>query len=85
MYRSIKRFETMVRHPYVDFIFGLIIIVLGLMDAADTFWKDILSGNLGANHAIMLLGLAHAVKALPSALATLMLFFEAEIKHSDRE
>ena len=69
--------EKFVRNPWVELLLGIIIFSTGLMEAGDDMLADITSGNLGAHHGVMLLGLAHAIKAVPVLLAGFALISRA--------
>lgn len=78
MHKFIKRMETTFRNPWLELIVGLVLIITGFSEAGETLFDDLSSGNLGSHHGVMLLGLAHALKAVPSLLTGLMLFVESE-------
>lgn len=82
MHRFIKWLENAVRNPYVELFVGLILIVTGLSEAGENIFSDVSSGNLGAHHGVIALGFAHCMKAIPSMLAAIMMFAEADHKSS---
>ena len=81
MHKVAKAIERFVRNPYVELIIGLIIMATGLAEAGDSIVEDISSGDVGAHHGIILLGVAHAFKAVPSILTGILLFANAEAEN----
>jgi hypothetical protein len=73
----LKAIENFVRNPWVELLLGIVICSTGLMEAGDDMFADITSGNLGAHHGVMLLGLAHAIKEVPVLLAGFALMSRA--------
>ncbi len=80
MHKLIKRLETAFRNPWLELFVGVVLILTGFAEAGETIFEDISGGNIGSHHGVMLLGLAHALKAVPSLLTGLMLFVESENK-----
>ena len=73
----LKAIENFVRNPWVELMLGIIIFSTGFMEAGDDMLADITSGELGAHHGVMLLGLAHAIKEVPVLLAGFALISRA--------
>ena len=78
MHKFIQKVEKLVKNPHLEAILGIVILATGLVEAGDTLFEDITSGNVGAHHGMILLGFAHAVKALPAILGGLAIFAHAE-------
>lgn len=82
MLAFINKLEKVARHPYAEILIGTILVYTGFSEAGGTLIEDVSSGNLGAHHGVIALGVAHAMKALPSLLAALMLFSDADRKEN---
>jgi hypothetical protein len=80
MHKFLKKIESIARNPWVEAFIGVILLVTGFAEAGENIIEDIKSGNVGAHHGIIMMGLAHAFKSVPSILASMMLFADAE-KH----
>jgi len=78
MHRFLKKIEKFTRNPWTEACIGIILLTIGLVEAGDSIFEDIASGNVGARHGLILLGLTHALKEVPSILGSLMLFADAE-------
>ncbi|MBT3237285.1 MAG: hypothetical protein HOK06_02670 [Rhodospirillaceae bacterium] len=78
MHTFIRKFENAVRNPYVEISVGLVLVITGFAEAGESLFEDVSQGNIGAHHGIIVLGLAHAMKAIPSILGSLVLFAEAD-------
>ena len=78
MHAFIKKMETFVKNPHLEAIIGIIIMATGLVEAGDTLFEDLTSGNVGAHHGLILLGFAHAFKAIPAVLGGMAIFAHAE-------
>jgi len=59
-------------------VVGVILIGTGVSEAGGSIMEDVSNGDLGAHHGVIALGFAHAMKAIPSLLAALMLFADAD-------
>ena len=60
--KSLKKF---VKNPYVNIIIGIILLLSGLVEAWDTLSEDIMNGNFGAHHGVIIFGLFQILKCLP--------------------
>jgi len=78
MHAFLKRVEGVAKSPHLELIVGLILMATGLIEAGEGLFGDLASGNVGVHHGIIVLGFAHAFKAIPSILAGLTLFVDAE-------
>jgi|SaaInl4_135m_RNA_FD_contig_31_1738808_length_606_multi_2_in_0_out_0_2 hypothetical protein len=80
MHIILRNIEAFSRNPWLDVSVGIILMGTGLIEAGESIFEDISSGDIGAHHGVILLGLAHAFKSLPPILAGMMLFADAEQK-----
>ena len=78
MHSFIQKMEKFAKNPHFDAVIGIVLLTTGIIEAGDTIFEDIVSGNVGAHHGIILLGFVHAFKAVPSILGGLALFAHAE-------
>ena len=78
MHKFIQKMERFVKHPHLEAIVGIVILATGLAEAGDTLFEDIISGNVCAHHGMILLGFAHAIKAVPAILGDMAIFAHAE-------
>ncbi len=78
MHSIIQKMEKFVKNPHLEAIIGIIIMATGIIEAGDTIFEDITSGDVGAHHGMILLGFAHAFKALPAVLGGMAIFAHAE-------
>ena len=53
----LKRLEKFSENPWLDMVLGLIIFSTGVMESGDDFMADLTTGNFGAEHGVMLVGL----------------------------
>ena len=82
MHSIIQKIERFARNPYFGAVVGIVLLLTGLAEAGESIFEDIFSGEVGAHHGIILLGFAHAFKAIPSILSSMMLFADAERKEN---
>lgn len=78
MNEFLKKTERVAKSPHLELIVGLILMATGLIEAGETLFEDVASGDIGVHHGMIVLGFAHAFKAIPSVIAGLMLFMDAE-------
>ena len=78
MHSFIQKMEKFVKNPHLEAIIGLVIMATGIIEAGDTMFEDVTSGAIGAHHGMILLGFAHAIKAIPAILGGMALFAHAE-------
>ena len=78
MHSFIRKLEKFVNNPHLEAIIGLFIMATGIIEAGDRIFEDITSGDVGAHHGMILLGFAHAFKALPAVLGGMAIFAHAE-------
>lgn len=78
MHAFLKKIERVAKSPYLELIVGLIIMATGLIEAGESLFEDVANGDIGVHHGMIVLGFAHAFKAMPSVIAGLMLFIDAE-------
>ena len=78
MHSFIQKMEKFARNPHFEAVVGIVLLATGIIEAGDTIFEDITSGNVGAHHGIIVLGFAHAFKAIPAILAGMAIFAHAE-------
>lgn len=78
MHGFLKQMEGVAKSPHLELIVGLVLMATGLIEAGETIFEDVTSGDVGVHHGMIVLGFAHAFKAIPSILTGLMLFVDAE-------
>ena len=78
MHELIQKVERFAKNPHLEALIGILIMATGIIEAGDTIFEDITSGNVGAHHGMILLGFAHAFKAIPAILGGMALFAHAE-------
>ncbi len=66
------------KNPHFEIIIGLVIMATGLIEAGDSIFADVTSGNVGARHGVILIGFAHAFQALPEVLGGVLVFSDGE-------
>lgn len=81
MHAFLKKTERVAKSSHLEWIVGMILMATGLIEAGETLFEDVASGDIGVHHGMIVLGFAHAFKAIPSVLTGMMLFVDAE----DRE
>lgn len=80
MHKFLKKIETAARNPWTEAFIGIVLLITGLADAGESIFEDVTSGNVGAHHGVIMLGMVHVLKAVPSILSSLILFADAERK-----
>lgn len=78
MREFLRKMEGVARSPHLELIVGLILMATGLIEAGETMFEDVTNGDIGVNHGMIVLGFAHAFKAIPSVIGGLLLFVDAE-------
>ena len=78
MHNFIQKMEKFAKNPHFEAVVGIVLLATGIIEAGDTIFEDITSGNVGAHHGIILLGFAHAFKAIPAILGGMAIFAHAE-------
>ena len=68
------RIEKAIKNPWVELALGLVIMSTGLIEAGDSIFADVATGDVGAHHGIALVGLAHAIKSIPAILGGIAIF-----------
>jgi len=61
----VKHFKKWIESPYVNIIIGMILFLSGLSEAWGTLSEDIMNGNFGARHGVIIFGLFHVLKCIP--------------------
>lgn len=78
MQTFLLKMEGVAKSPHLELVVGLILMATGLIEAGETLFEDVASGDIGVHHGMIVLGVAHAFKAIPSVIAGLMMFVDAE-------
>ncbi len=78
MHSFIRKMEKIAKNPHLEAIIGIILLATGIVEAGDTIFEDLTSGNVGAHHGLIVLGFAHAFKAIPAILGGMAIFAHAE-------
>lgn len=73
--------EATAKSPYVELIVGVVLVGTGLFEAGESLFSDIAEGDVGLHHGIIVLGVAHAIKALPGAIMGIVLLLDLESRH----
>jgi hypothetical protein len=60
-----KYIKKFVESPYVNIIIGIILLLSGLSEAWETLFEDIMNGNFGARHGVIIYGLFQVLKCIP--------------------
>jgi hypothetical protein len=60
-----KYLKNFVESPSVNIIIGIILLLTGLSEAWETLSEDIMSGNFGAHHGVIVFGLFKVLASLP--------------------
>jgi hypothetical protein len=60
-----KLLRKFVESPHINILIGLILLLSGLIEAWDTLFQDIMSGNFGARHGVIIFGLFQILKSVP--------------------
>ena len=81
MHKFLKRMEEIAKSPYVELILGVILVGTGLFEAGESLFSDIAEEDVGLHHGIIVLGIAHAIKALPGAIMGIVLLLDLESRH----
>lgn len=74
----LKKMERVAKSPHLELVVGLILMATGLIEAGESLFEDVASGDIGVHHGMIVLGFAHAFKAIPSVIGGLMMFVDAE-------
>ncbi|MEQ8287757.1 hypothetical protein [Thalassospira sp.] len=78
MFPFLKKVESWVRNQWVDASVGFILLFTALSDTGDTLFDDVMSGNVGTSHGVLVLGLAHIIRSIPPVLHSIGLIFYPE-------
>ena len=78
LHNFLKRLEEFAKSPLVELVVGLILVGTGLVEAGESLFEDLSAGNVGVHHGIIVLGVVHAIKALPGTIAGMGLLLDAE-------
>ncbi|MAL40821.1 hypothetical protein [Thalassospira sp.] len=78
MFPLLKKVETWVRNQWVDATVGFILLFTALNDTGDTLVDDVITGNVGTSHGVLVLGLAHVVRSIPPVIKSIGIIFYPE-------
>ncbi len=81
MHSIIVKIENAFKNPWLEAALGIVIMATGLAEAGESLFEDVASGEVGAHHGVIILGLVHTIKAVPSILGGLIIMAHS----SDRE
>lgn len=81
MHKFLKRMEAIAKSPYVELVVGVVLVATGLFEAGESLFSDIAEGDVGLHHGVIVLGVAHAIKALPGAIMGIVLLLDLESRH----
>ncbi|OQY49077.1 MAG: hypothetical protein DRR08_06315 [Candidatus Parabeggiatoa sp. nov. 2] len=59
-----KYIKKFVESPSVNIIIGIILLLTGLSEAWETLSEDIMNGNFGAHHGVIIFGLFKVLESL---------------------
>jgi hypothetical protein len=60
--------QTFVEHPVTNLVKGIVLIVIGLTEAARTFREDLAHGRLRVGHGLVIIGIFSTLEALPELI-----------------
>ena len=63
--RVARAIAAFVEHPVTNLVKGIVLLLIGLTEAARTFREDIASGRLRVGHGLVIIGLFSILDALP--------------------
>jgi hypothetical protein len=66
-----RRIQAFVDHPVTNLVKGLALLLIGLSDAASTFWHDVSHGTVRLGHGLMIIGVFSILGALPHLIDSL--------------
>ena len=67
----LKTIKFIIYNPYFRLTLGLLVFTIGMIEAWDTFVKDIMDANLKLHHGVMLIGITQILDALPNIITGL--------------
>jgi hypothetical protein len=63
--RIARAIAGFVEHPVTNLLKGIVLLAIGLTEAARTFKEDVTSGRLRVGHGLVIIGLFSILDALP--------------------
>ena len=63
--RIARAIAAFIEHPVTNLVKGLVLLTIGLAEAARTFREDVASGRLRVGHGLVIIGLFSILDALP--------------------
>jgi hypothetical protein len=57
--------QTFVEHPITNLVKGIVLLLIGVSEAARTFREDLANGRLRVGHGLVIIGIFSVLDALP--------------------
>ncbi len=61
--------RPIIRNPLVDLVIGLVLVIFGLLEVAETLPQDIADLRFGSHHAVVVLGIVTFLRSLADIFA----------------
>lgn len=81
MLKFLKKLEAFAKSPIVELVVGGVLVATGLIEAGESIFEDVTAGDLALHHGVIVLGIVHALKALPGVAAGLTLLIDGGRRH----
>jgi hypothetical protein len=66
-----RRIQAFVDNPITNLIKGILLLLIGLSDAYDSFWKDLRHARFHVGHGLIIIGVFSILQALPHLIGSL--------------
>ena len=66
-----RRIRSFVDDPTTNLVKGLLLMLIGISEASDTFRDDLMHGHLRVGHGLIIIGLFSILEALPHFISSL--------------
>jgi hypothetical protein len=63
--RPARRIKAFVENPDIRLVEGLVLMLIGLIDASRTFWDDLPHGQVRVGHGLIIIGIFSILRSLP--------------------
>jgi hypothetical protein len=63
--RLARRIKAFVENPVTRLIEGVVLLLIGLIDASRTFWDDFTHGHVRVGHGLIIIGIFSILRSLP--------------------
>jgi hypothetical protein len=60
-----RAIQTFVEHPITNLVKGIVLLLIGVSEAARTFGEDLANGRLRVGHGLVIIGIFSILDALP--------------------